>query len=154
MPKRHGGRAGPSGFTLVEVLIVVAILGILAVVVAPQFGKTISQSKEAALASNLLMIRKIFERYRVQHDDTYPVVFAAQLLITTNKAGLPGTEYGPYLRTGFPKNPINGDSSVITVVKMPDGPTGTSGWIYALTDGDFRANVSGTASSDVPYFEM
>ena len=154
MPREHGERAGPSGFTLVEVLIVVAILGILAVVVVPQFGKTNFQSKEATLASNLLTIRKTFERYRVQHDDTYPVVFAAQLLITTNKAGLPGTEYGPYLRTGFPKNPINGDSSVVTVVTMPDAPIGTSGWIYALSNGDFRANVSGMASSDVPFFDM
>jgi len=57
------------GFTLVELLIVVVILGILAAVVIPQFEGATAQGKEAALTSNLATVRQAIEMYKVQHDD-------------------------------------------------------------------------------------
>ena len=62
-------RKNQSGFTLVELLIVVIILGILAAVVIPQFNTAAAESKEAALASNLATIRQAIELYKVQHND-------------------------------------------------------------------------------------
>lgn len=143
-----------SGFTLVELMIAVVILGILSAVAVPNFGSPVRDSKEAALLFDLVAIRTALERFKAQHDQTYPVVFAAQLTIATDKAGLPGTTYAPYLPHGFPRNPISGDANVREVVTMPDAPDDSTGWIYALTTGEFRANVSGTAPSGKYYFDQ
>ncbi len=58
-----------SGFTLVEILIVVVILGILAAIVIPQFTDASTQAKESALASDLQMMRSQLELYKIQHND-------------------------------------------------------------------------------------
>ena len=42
-----------SGFTLVEILIVVVILGILAAIVIPQFSQASNEARESSLKSNL-----------------------------------------------------------------------------------------------------
>jgi len=143
------------GFTLVELLIVVIILGILAAVVIPQFNTAASESKESALASNLATIRQAIEMYKVQHDDTFPDSnVIAQLTAGTKLDGTAGSKYGPYLRNSFPKNPINGDASVNAVGTMPGSPSGTQGWIYDTGTGEFRANVSGSGPSGVTYFNL
>ncbi|MCP4589931.1 MAG: prepilin-type N-terminal cleavage/methylation domain-containing protein [bacterium] len=54
---------GVRGFTLVEVLIVVVILGILAVLVVPQFSSAISQAQTSATAaSRKVIVSKIAEQ--------------------------------------------------------------------------------------------
>ncbi len=60
------------GFTLVELLIVVIILGILAAIVIPQFSSSTTDAKESALDANLAAMRNAIELYRVQHNAIYP----------------------------------------------------------------------------------
>ncbi len=50
-----------KGFTLIEILIVVVILGILAAVVIPQFNSAAAESREAAAGSNLATVRQAIE---------------------------------------------------------------------------------------------
>ncbi len=54
---------GEGGFTLVELLIVVIILGVLAAVVIPQFGASTQEANMAALDSNLATMRNAIELY-------------------------------------------------------------------------------------------
>ena len=148
-------RRGPAGgFTLLELLLVVTILGILGGVAAPHFRSPVRDCKEAALLFNLTEVRTAIERYRAQHDAAWPVVFATQLTIATRPNGLPGAGCGPYLRHGFPLNPVNGSALVKEVVTMPDGPDGSSGWVLALSNHEFRANVVGIAPSGKAYFDL
>jgi len=60
------------GFTLVEILIVVVILGILAAIVIPQFTDAATEASQANLVTNLQTLRSQIALYRIQHVDTDP----------------------------------------------------------------------------------
>ncbi len=145
-----------KGFTLVELLIVVIILGILAAVVIPQFNSAASESKEAALASNLATVRQAVEMYKVQHNDSFPGSgMVDQLTLTTDIAGATsGTAYGPYLRNSFPKNPIDGVATVTTAATTPAAASSAGGWFYNTATGEFRANVTGAGPSGTNYWDL
>ena len=64
-------RSSEAGFTLVELLIVVIILGILAAIVVPQFGSSTDDAKSAALDTTLAHVRGAVDLYYQQHGD-YP----------------------------------------------------------------------------------
>ena len=124
-----------SGFTLVEILIVVVILGILAAIVIPQFTNASTTAKLNSLTSDLQSVRAQIQCYMVQHGDAYPTAanFVAQMTGTTDVSGtVGGTGCGPYLLT-LPNNPFTNTNTVGT------GANGTSAWYYDAT-GLFRAN--------------
>jgi general secretion pathway protein G len=155
----HTRRRSRSGFTLVELLIVVIILGVLAAVVIPQFANASADAKESSVRSNLATVRQAISLYRVQHNETYPgqggwSQFVTQLTTGTMGDGSPGSKYGPYLRDQFPDNAFTGTSTGKTVATMPASPSGTEAWIYCTTDGQLRANLAGTAPSGTLYFDL
>jgi general secretion pathway protein G len=150
-------RRNQSGFTLVELLIVVIILGILAAVVIPQFNTAAAESKEAALASNLATIRQAVELYKVQHNDTFPTSAIVDEL--TKQTDVDGTvsatgKYGPYIRNAFPADPINSLDTVTTGATMPAAAAGAAGWVYCTANGEFRADCTGTGPSGTDYFDL
>lgn len=134
------------GFTLVEILIVVIILGILAAIVIPQFSSASNDARESALASDLQTLRSQLELYNIQHLDHYPNVqstdsgvtwtadtanFAVRLTGTSNEYGqTTGTTYGPYMQT-FPTNAFN-DLNTVRVGGAAAG-AGTHGWHFDTT---------------------
>src|SRR5438105_15431211 len=61
-----------GGFTLVEILIVVIILGILAAIVIPQFTSASQDARKNSLASQLQTLRSQIELYKLQHLDNLP----------------------------------------------------------------------------------
>jgi len=145
-----------SGFTLVEILIVVIILGILAAIVIPQFTEASNDARESQLKSDLQTCRSQLELYKVQHLDTYPAsgdgddgtVMVAQLTQKTNVEGeygdaaAPAPTLGPYI-IQFPTNPFaiaNGSSVDVGAAQTADGDPG---WFFDPSTGEFRANDAG-----------
>lgn len=136
-----------SGFTLVEILIVVVILGILAAIIIPQFTNASTEAKESSLRTDLQTVRSQIELYKVQHTDTLPpaATFTAALTGYTNVAGTTvaqGTAgaLGPYMQK-IPTNQFNGLNTVGI-----DGTAGDSshGWNFSTTTGVFSADDSNT----------
>ena len=138
-----------KGFTLVEILIVVIILGILAAIVIPQFTEASNDARESALASDLQTCRSQLELYKVQHLDTYPTVanFVDQLISRTNQAGalmpvggaVADYPYGPYLQK-FPSNPfVSGATTNQVQAEAGDDNLGggSHGWHFNTDMGAF-----------------
>ena len=116
MRHRHQpGRRETKGFTLVEILIVVVIIGILAAIVVPKFTNMVGDSRTTAMADQLRQVRTVIQLYRLQHTDQSPGLLAADWTdLTQAKPNASGIMCGPYL-TSVPKNPLNNFSDVAVV---------------------------------------
>src|ERR1700677_2494522 len=95
-----------KGFTLVEILIVVIILGILAAIVIPQFTNASTNARSASCVSQLQTLRSQIQLFKLQHNDTLPDLVTNQwnqIMETTNLTGAVDSTaagvYGPYLET-------------------------------------------------------
>ncbi len=140
------------GFTLVEVLIVVSILGIMAAIVVPQYNSSTTEAQLAALRSNLHAIRKQLELYKIHHNDLLPAGvgetsadFTRRMVTKTDANGAPGTELGPYLE----RIPINKFNNRATV-RIGDAAAGagTDGWRFDPLTGEFQADDNYDSNND------
>ena len=122
---RHA-RTGSAarGFTLIEILIVVVILGIMAAIVVPAFATYGRTARQASLVSTIRTLRSQIQAYRIQHGDDLPDLAAAsvggnhfQPLTEQTTYGSPPTNRGPYL-TSVPTNSLTNGSVVKNVVTM------------------------------------
>jgi len=142
------------GFTLVEILIVVVILGILAAIVIPQFTQASTEAKTNSLASDLQTLRSQIELYKVQHNDVPPTLagFPTQMIYCTDITGATAAtpskvrvdpyNFGPYLER-VPENPFNGSATLAAAAA--DGV----GWAYTAATGEIRAGDLGAGHSDL-----
>jgi len=162
-----------QGFTLVEILIVVVILGILAAIVIPQFTNASEAARASNLVSQLQSIRSQLELYQLQHNGGYPPVTGMDgttdpngfcfdnLLNPTNQAGTivlataPGA-LGPYMQKApvnpFTANaaaagaPVTGQVVLAAAAALPVG-TAASGWVYNAATGEIRASINATLTA-------
>jgi general secretion pathway protein G len=126
-----------SGFTLVEILIVVVILGILAAIVIPQFTSASTEAKESALVSDLQSVRSQIELYKIHHNDNLPgtqgISFVLAMTSKSDQDGVVGVgatfRFGPYMQS-IPVNPFNDLNTV-----EEDGTPGNNdyGWHFTTT---------------------
>jgi len=163
---RGAGRRNPRGFTLIEILIVVVILGILAAIVYPELTSASRQAREGVLKDDVRFMREQILRYRIQHDDIapgYPAAnpagapseadFVAQMTGHTDLKGNTDPnysdvfKYGPYL-TKVPENPLTGNTKVLVLANGAALPaadrTQNYGWIFKPETMEFIPNLDGT----------
>jgi general secretion pathway protein G len=69
---RPSPRRRTSGFTLIEVLLVVAILGVIAAAVVPALIGRQEQAYKQQTFTNLKSVEHALQMYAVDHDGTYP----------------------------------------------------------------------------------
>ena len=64
----RGKRSGEGGFTLVELMIVMAIIMILATIAIPIYVRTLQRAKEATLREDLHTMRTAIDSYTVDKE--------------------------------------------------------------------------------------
>lgn len=132
-----------AGFTLVEILIVVVILGILAAIVIPQFTQASTEARENSLRANLQTIRSQIELFKIQHNDAAPtsnLTFENQMQGRTDQDGTVNAagEFGPYLQD-IPVNPFTNGATINATYAVGGD------WTYAV---DAQGDPSFNASDD------
>jgi general secretion pathway protein G len=123
------------GYTLIELIIVMAIISILVAIAVPMYQKSLLRTKESLLKNNLFTLRTVIDEY------TFDKQKAPQTLEDLVNDG--------YLR-GVPVDPMTGNSQSWRVV-MEDSITSvdqTQPGIYDVRSGSDLKSLEGT-----PYAE-
>jgi len=63
LPIQSGNKSGARGYTLIELIIVMAIVSILMAIAIPQYQKSIRRTKETLLYSHLQTLRTVIDEY-------------------------------------------------------------------------------------------
>jgi general secretion pathway protein G len=124
---RHGKS---SGFTLIELVIVLAIVALLLTIAAPRYFHSVDRSKETVLKANLAMTRDALDKY-FGDNGKYPEKLDA---LVEKK----------YLRS-LPLDPITESSATWTIVP-PDTPE--KGVVF-----DIHSGAQGNSADGTPYSE-
>ncbi len=158
-----------AGFTLIEILIVVILLGIMATIIIPQVRVSSDDAELNSLKTNLNSMRDAIRLYYHQHGNTYPGVkralngddvinqgqselsFFRQLTKYSEVTGnvsvtkTAAAKYGPYIRGGsLPTNPYNDKNDLTCDITTADitarSSDGSTGWKFYTKTGVLLAN--------------
>ena len=109
-----------SGFSLIEILIVIAIMATLATIVLMKASDDPQRAKEASLRQNLAILRTVIESYRVKFD-RYP----SKLDDLVDKGLVAELPKDPFLKEDQSFPSLNGEG----------------GWVYSAANGEVHVNV-------------
>ena len=117
-----------KGFTLIELMIVVAIIGILAAIAIPQFASLVAKSQEGRTKANLGTIRSALSIYYGDMEGWYPSdVNGANLALLSN-----GGKYLQAVPNADLPRTSNSAGHVATNLETTGAAAadGTAGWLY------------------------
>jgi general secretion pathway protein G len=124
-----------SGFTLIELMVVMAIISVMIAIAVPIYQKSIIRAKESVLRSNLFTIRNMIDEYTV---DKQKAPDSLQDLVTDG-----------YLRD-VPQDPMTGASDTWKIImeETAVGGSNSSPGIFDIRSGSDKKSLEGTAYSD------
>lgn len=95
-----------SGFTLLELVVVIIVLGLLAGIVAPQIIGRLSEAKSTTARTQIELLSVALDGYRLD-TGAYPTTEQglAALRDKPTRAPAPANWRGPYLRKAVPLDP-------------------------------------------------
>lgn len=138
MPKQNVRqllKRAQRGFTLIELMVVMAIISVLLAIALPIYQKSITRAKESVLRNNLFTIRSMIDEYTI---DKQKAPESLQDLVTEG-----------YLRQ-IPQDPMTGQDSTWKIV-MEDTPVGGSNnppGIFDVHSGSDKTSLEGSAYSE------
>lgn len=134
IPTGRKTRRGQLGFTMVELMIVMAIIVILISIAIPQYQKAIIRAKESVLQNNLFTLRQVIDEY------TFDKQKAPQSLDDLVSAG--------YLRE-IPMDPITGSNTWKTIMEDAlQSVNQTEPGIFDVKSESDKTGLNGTPYAD------
>lgn len=102
----HATDGQPQGFTLIEILVVIIVLGLLAALVAPRIIGRVSEAKSTTARTQIELLSVALDNYRLDNG-YYPTTDQGlgALRVTPRVEPVPGNWRGPYLRKDVPLDP-------------------------------------------------
>ena len=117
-----------KGFSLIELMIVVVIIGILAAVAIPNYISMQNRAKESSVKANAHSVQLVVEDYSVRNNGVYPA--------------LAGIAAGLFPGGVFPNNPFTGAAMTIAAPGFSQGNIG-----YALAAGIYSVEAYGETAT-------
>ncbi len=123
------------GFTLIELMVVMAIISVLLAIALPIYQKSIIRSKESVLLNNLFTLRSMIDEYTIDKQK------APETLEDLVSEG--------YLRQ-VPQDPMTGSSQTwrLTMEDTPIGGSTSTPGIWNVHSGSDKMALDGTAYAD------
>jgi general secretion pathway protein G len=121
-----------GGFTLIEVLIVITIIGILITLAQPSYHRAVSAAKEAALKENLFVLRDTIDQFYADNGK-YP-------------QALNDLAEKRYVRR-IPQDPVTGSVDTWALVYFTD-EQGQQNGIFDVHSGSEAVALDGTRYGD------
>jgi len=103
MLKKRSKYAAGRGFTLIEILIVVVIIGLLASLVGPALFKKVGSSRQKTAMAQISMLETALKTYRLD-TGRYPTTEEGLKALVVKPEGLKSWD-GPYLEKDLPMDP-------------------------------------------------
>ena len=148
---------GEAGFTWIEIVILVALLGILSALIYPRFQQMQEAGREAATKSNIGAIKSAISIYYGDHEGVWPT----NLDINDRTAGFGFGNYldvMPKVKATHPVDPAKSpEGGSVTYKSFTDDPSLAApgslgkGWRYERETGRIWVNSSETDSQGVSY---
>ncbi len=123
------------GFTLIELMVVMAIISVLLAIALPIYSKSITRAKESVLRNNLFTLRSMIDEYTV---DKQKAPETLQDLVSEG-----------YLRQ-IPQDPMTSSDQTWRII-MEDTPIGganSAPGIFDVRSGSDKLSLDGTAYAD------
>jgi prepilin-type N-terminal cleavage/methylation domain-containing protein len=143
-----------GAFSLIEMLIVMAIIGILAAIVLPEFQDRTTEARQSTVRDNLRILRKAIELYAFQHNGIPPGYPGNNPTAVPDEATLIAQLVDGHLINQIPENSFNGLSTIQVLANgapFPAVATDASGWIYQPQTKNFRLDHAGADSKGADY---
>jgi prepilin-type N-terminal cleavage/methylation domain-containing protein len=140
----------PQGFTLIELMIVVAVIGILAAIALPKFAQMLEKSREGGTKGNLNSIHSAVAIYYGDQNGVWPTTLStystyafSQYLDTIGAVKVSGV---------YVAGAISPAGSLVSMTSQSNVPTGSgTGWLYDSTAGEVYVNSTVKDSKQLPY---
>jgi len=127
-----------GGFSLIEMVIVILILGIIAAVAAPRMFDTAATAEENTTRQQLGVMRNAIEMYRARAG-FYPLV---NNLPEAMASMLNGPFPAPTIGSVRNNPNVYYDNNTDTMTQVEPNATADAGWAYKPANGSLRLNVA------------
>lgn len=139
-----------KGFTLIELMIVVAIIGILAAIAIPRFAQMLEKSREGSTKGNLSSIKSAASVYYADVQGLWPTTLSSSTIFAFSRYldDIPEVK----VTGAFASNSTSPTGSLVTDTAVNGAPTDAgTGWMYDSTLGNVYVNSTVLDSKAIPY---